>query len=62
MLGPAHGGRRFDVAQLGGLPRNVHVEPWTDQADALAETDVVSLRMGTTFERSPPDGALSIRR
>ena len=44
-------GRRFDVAQLGEVPRNVHVEPWVDQADVLAEADVVVCHggSGTTF-------------
>lgn len=44
-------GRRFDPSQLGELPRNVHVEPWVDQADALAEADVVVCHggSGTTF-------------
>jgi UDP:flavonoid glycosyltransferase YjiC (YdhE family) len=44
-------GRRFDSAQLGEVPDNVHVEPWVDQADVLAEADVVVCHggSGTTF-------------
>ncbi len=44
-------GRRIDVSELGELPSNVHVEPWVDQADALAEADVVVCHggSGTTF-------------
>lgn len=44
-------GRRFDISQLGELPSNVHVEPWVDQADVLAEAGVVVCHggSGTTF-------------
>jgi UDP:flavonoid glycosyltransferase YjiC (YdhE family) len=44
-------GRYFDVSQLGELPNNVHVESWVDQADVLAEADVVVCHggSGTTF-------------
>jgi UDP:flavonoid glycosyltransferase YjiC (YdhE family) len=44
-------GRRFDPAELGAVPPNVHVEPWVDQADALAEADLVVCHggSGTTF-------------
>lgn len=44
-------GRRFDVSQLGELPSNVHVESWVDQADVLAEAEVVVCHggSGTTF-------------
>lgn len=44
-------GRRFDPSRLGELPGNVHVEPWVDQADVLAEAEVVVCHggSGTTF-------------
>jgi UDP:flavonoid glycosyltransferase YjiC (YdhE family) len=44
-------GRRFDPAQLGEIPDNVHVEPWVAQDDVLAEADVVMCHggSGTTF-------------
>lgn len=44
-------GHRFDPSLLGEPPRNVHVEPWIDQADVLAEADVVVCHggSGTTF-------------
>jgi UDP:flavonoid glycosyltransferase YjiC (YdhE family) len=44
-------GRRFDASQLGKLPGNVHVEPWVEQADVVAEADVVVCHggSGTTF-------------
>jgi len=44
-------GRRFDPSRLGELPSNVHVEPWVDQADVLAEAEVVVCHggSGTTF-------------
>jgi len=44
-------GGRFDVSQLGELPSNVHVESWVDQADVLAQADVVVCHggSGTTF-------------
>jgi UDP:flavonoid glycosyltransferase YjiC (YdhE family) len=44
-------GRRFDPDQLGDVPDNVHVEPWVDQSDVLAEADVVVCHggSGTTF-------------
>lgn len=44
-------GRRFDASQLGPLPGNVHVESWVDQADVLAEAEVVVCHggSGTTF-------------
>ena len=40
-------GRAFDPARLGSLPPNVHVEPWVDQADVLAEADVVVCHGGS---------------
>jgi UDP:flavonoid glycosyltransferase YjiC (YdhE family) len=44
-------GRRFDASQLGPVPRHVHVEAWVDQADVLAEADLVVCHGGsaTTF-------------
>ncbi len=44
-------GRRFDAAQLGDLPDNVHVEAWVEQADALAAADLVVCHggSGTTY-------------
>ncbi len=44
-------GRQFDGSQLGQLPGNVHVESWVDQANALADADVVVCHggSGTTF-------------
>jgi UDP:flavonoid glycosyltransferase YjiC (YdhE family) len=44
-------GRRFDAAQLGPLPRHVHVEAWVEQADVLAAADLVVCHggSGTTF-------------
>ncbi|TMM13564.1 MAG: DUF1205 domain-containing protein, partial [Actinobacteria bacterium] len=49
-------GRQFDASQLWELPANVHVESWVDQADALADADVVVCHggSGTTF------GALAV--
>lgn len=40
-------GRRFDPALLGALPGNVHVESWVDQADVLAEADLVVCHGGS---------------
>jgi MGT family glycosyltransferase len=40
-------GRGFDPSRLGSLPPNVHVEPWVDQADVLAEADVVVCHGGS---------------
>jgi UDP:flavonoid glycosyltransferase YjiC (YdhE family) len=34
-------GRTFDPRQLGAVPPHVHVEPWADQGDVLAEADAV---------------------
>ena len=44
-------GRRFDLAQLGDIPTHVHVQPWVDQGDVLAEAEVVVCHggSGTTF-------------
>ncbi|HAN36530.1 MAG TPA: glycosyltransferase [Acidimicrobiaceae bacterium] len=44
-------GRRFDLDQLDAIPHNVHVEPWVNQPDVLAEADVVVCHggSGTTF-------------
>jgi UDP:flavonoid glycosyltransferase YjiC (YdhE family) len=44
-------GRTFDASQLGPIPGNVHVEPWVDQADVLAEAQIVVCHggSGTTF-------------
>jgi MGT family glycosyltransferase len=44
-------GHRFDTSRLTRIPRNVHVEPWVDQADALAHADLVVSHggSGTTF-------------
>ena len=44
-------GRRFDTAELGAVAPNVRVEPWVDQADALAEADLVVCHggSGTTY-------------
>ncbi len=44
-------GPRFDLDQLGRIPHNVHVEPWVNQSDVLAEADVVLCHggSGTTF-------------
>lgn len=44
-------GHRFDPSLLGEPPRNVHVEPWVDQVDVLAQADVVVCHggSGTTF-------------
>ena len=40
-------GRGFDPSRLGSLPSNVHVEPWVDHADVLAEADVVVCHGGS---------------
>jgi MGT family glycosyltransferase len=40
-------GRGFNPSRLGSLPSNVHVEPWVDQADVLAEADVVVCHGGS---------------
>jgi UDP:flavonoid glycosyltransferase YjiC (YdhE family) len=40
-------GRRFNPADLGPIPDNVHVEAWTDQADVLAEADLVVCHGGS---------------
>ena len=44
-------GRKFDSSQLGDVPRNVHVEAWVDQAEALGEAALVVCHggSGTTF-------------
>ena len=44
-------GRRFDAEQLDGIPDNVHVEPWVDQAVVLDQAEVVVCHggSGTTF-------------
>ena len=44
-------GHRFDLDQLEAIPNNVHVEPWVNQSDVLAEADVVLCHggSGTTF-------------
>lgn len=44
-------GRATDVAQLGPVPGNVHVEAWVPQADVLAEASAVVCHggSGTTF-------------
>ncbi len=44
-------GRAFDRSDLGAVPRNVHVEPWTSQSEVLAHADVVVCHggSGTTF-------------
>jgi UDP:flavonoid glycosyltransferase YjiC (YdhE family) len=40
-------GRTFDVADLGPVPEHVHVEPWIDQAQVLAEAHVVVCHGGS---------------
>jgi hypothetical protein len=40
-------GRDFDISQLQGLPGNVHVEAWVDQADILAEARLVICHGGS---------------
>jgi len=40
-------GRKLDAAVLGALPANIHVEPWVDQVDAMAEADVVVCHGGS---------------
>lgn len=40
-------GRRFDPADLGPVPANVHVETWVDQADVLAHADLVVCHGGS---------------
>ncbi len=40
-------GRRFDAAQLGHVPGNVHAEPWVPQADVLAEATLVVCHGGS---------------
>ena len=49
-------GRTFDRAQLGTLPANVHVEAWVDQADVIAEAQVLVCHggSGTTFGTLAP--------
>lgn len=44
-------GRHVDVALLGALPGNVHVEQWVDQAEVLPHADLVVCHggSGTTF-------------
>lgn len=44
-------GRRFDAEQLDGIPDNVHIEPWVDQAVVLDQAEVVVCHggSGTTF-------------
>jgi UDP:flavonoid glycosyltransferase YjiC (YdhE family) len=40
-------GRKFDPADLGPVPPNVHVEPWIEQADVLGQADVVVCHGGS---------------
>jgi UDP:flavonoid glycosyltransferase YjiC (YdhE family) len=40
-------GHRFDPTDLGPVPANVHVEPWVEQADVLAEADLVVCHGGS---------------
>lgn len=40
-------GRRLDPAELGPVPANVHVEAWIDQADVLAQTELVVCHGGS---------------
>jgi UDP:flavonoid glycosyltransferase YjiC (YdhE family) len=40
-------GHKFDLADLGPVPPNVHVEPWIDQADVLGQADVVVCHGGS---------------
>jgi MGT family glycosyltransferase len=40
-------GRKFDVSQLGFVPRNTHVEAWVDQQDVFAMADVVVCHGGS---------------
>lgn len=44
-------GRAMDVAELGEIPGNVHVEPWVPQGDVLAQASAVVCHggSGTTF-------------
>jgi UDP:flavonoid glycosyltransferase YjiC (YdhE family) len=44
-------GRAFEIAALGAIPSNVHVEPWVDQVDVLAGAELVVCHggSGTTF-------------
>jgi UDP:flavonoid glycosyltransferase YjiC (YdhE family) len=44
-------GHRFDPTALEPVPPNVHVEPWVEQCDVLAEADLVVCHggSGTTF-------------
>jgi hypothetical protein len=39
-------GRDFDVSQLHGVPGNVHVEAWVDQADVLGEARLMVCQGG----------------
>ena len=40
-------GHRFDRADLGPVPANVHVEAWVDQARVVAESDLVVCHGGS---------------
>jgi hypothetical protein len=40
-------GHRFDRTALEPVPPNVHVEPWVEQADVLAEADLVVCHGGS---------------
>jgi UDP:flavonoid glycosyltransferase YjiC (YdhE family) len=40
-------GHRFDRTTLEPMPANVHVEPWVEQADVLAEADLVVCHGGS---------------
>jgi UDP:flavonoid glycosyltransferase YjiC (YdhE family) len=40
-------GSFFDLDKLGVVSRNVHVEPWVDQADVLTEADLVVCHGGS---------------
>jgi UDP:flavonoid glycosyltransferase YjiC (YdhE family) len=40
-------GHRFDRTALEPVPANVHVEPWVEQADVLAEADLVVCHGGS---------------
>ena len=44
-------GHGIDLSQLGSLPGHVHAEPWVDQAQVLAEAELVVCHggSGTTF-------------
>lgn len=40
-------GRRFGLDHCDAIPHNVHVEPWVNQPDVLAEADVVVCHGGS---------------